>query len=66
MKKTVTLKVQFEYDSKSLAESYGEEDTKEHREYAESQAQMCAEYSVHQMIQRMGFEGKVINPTFDE
>ena len=66
MKKTVTLKVQFEYDSKSLAECYGEEDTKEHREYAESQAQMCAEYSVHQMIQRMGLKGKVINPTFDE
>jgi len=63
MKITVSLTI--EVNPESYAECYGEEyNKKNHNQAIKDDAHYCVEQSLTDWFDRIGFEGKVVNPKF--
>ena len=64
MKIKVSLTI--DVDPKSYAKCYDEEYTKNHNQFIKNDATHCVEQSLTDWFDRIGFEGKVVNPKFIE
>ena len=62
----IKVSVTIDVNPKSYAECYDEEYTKNHNQVIKNDATHCVEQSLTDWFDRIGFEGKVVNPKFME
>ena len=60
------MSLTIDVDPKSYAACYDEEYTKDHNQVIRDDANHCVEQSLTDWFDRIGFEGKVVNPKFME
>lgn len=64
----IKVSVTIDVEPKSFAEAYGEvyEKCRSHDAVIREDANSIVEWSLHEWIQRIGFEGRVVNPKYIE
>ena len=62
----IKVSVTIDVDPKSFAECYGENYNENYNQVIRDDASHCVEQSLTDWFNRIGFEGKVVNPKFKE
>ena len=60
----IKINITIDVDTKSFAECYGEDYSKEQNQFIRDDANHCVEQSLTDWFDRIGFKGKVLNPKF--